>query len=191
MIQEGSLVNYIDDFAIPAETLEELKERTIKFLKIADKNNLCFKRTKCKFNATQISLLGTVIGNGMVSMEKEKVESVLNWKIPTCIKDVEKFLGFANFYRRFIKNFSTLAAPLNALKKGLRLWKWEPEQQAAFESIKKAITSEPGLALPDNIGQFKLKADTSNIGIGAVLSQEQQGKWHPIAFMLKTLTDAK
>jgi hypothetical protein len=143
MLQEGSLVNYMDDFAIPGEKKHQLQERIIKFLKIADRHNLYFQQSKCDFNATEISLLR----NGKATMEKEKVEAVRNWTTPTMIKDVEKFLGFANFYQWFIKNFSMIEAPLNALKggKGEKVWKWEPEEQNAFEAIKKAITSEPVL----------------------------------------------
>jgi RNase H-like domain found in reverse transcriptase len=124
-------------------------------------------------------------------MEQEKVEAVRDWPTPQTIKDVEKFLGFANFYRRFIKDFSTIAAPLNALKKGEREWKWEEEQQKAFEAIKQAVTSEPVLALPNDKGPFRVEVDASNVGTGAVLSQEQEGKWHPIAFLSKTLNDAE
>jgi hypothetical protein len=78
MLQEGSLVNYMDDCAIPGETKNQLQEHTVKFLKIADRHNLYFKRSKCDFDATEISLLGTVIGNGQATMEKEKVEAVQN-----------------------------------------------------------------------------------------------------------------
>jgi hypothetical protein len=98
MLQDGSLVNYMDDFAIPGETKLQLQECTIKFLEIADKLNLYFKQSKCNFDATQISMLGMVIGNGKATMEKEKVEAIQNWETPTTIKDVEKFLGFTNFY---------------------------------------------------------------------------------------------
>jgi hypothetical protein len=110
MIQDGSLVNYMDDFAIPGEMKQQLQERTIKFLEIADKHNLYFKWSKCDFDATQISMLGTVTGNGKATMEKDKVEAIRNWETPTTIKDVERFLGFANFYRQFIKNFSMITA---------------------------------------------------------------------------------
>jgi len=193
MLQEGSLVNYMDDFTIPGETKNQLQECTIKFLKIADRDNLYFKRSKCNFDATEILLLGTVIGNGKATMEKEKVEAVQNWTTPTTIKDIEKFLGFANFYRRFIKNFSMIAAPLNALKGGKveKIWKWESEEQNAFDAIKKAITSEPVLTLPNEEGKFQVEVDASNVGTGAVLSQEQQGKWHPVAFMSKSLLDTE
>ncbi|KAF7762597.1 hypothetical protein Agabi119p4_9190 [Agaricus bisporus var. burnettii] len=125
-------------------------------------------------------------------MEEEKVKAIREWAVPTTVKQVESFLGFANFYRRFIKNFSIIAQPLNELKskKGEK-WYWNDEQQQAFEQIKQAITSEPVLALPKDTGQFRVEVDASNYGTGAVLSQEQEGKWHPIAFMSKTLSEAE
>ncbi|KAF7773493.1 transcriptional regulator family: Zinc finger, CCHC-type [Agaricus bisporus var. burnettii] len=137
MIQEGSLANYMDDFIIPAKDDEELEARTIRFLKIAEKHNLSFKRTKCEFNVSSTTVLGTVIGNGKATMEEEKVKAIRDWAVPTTVKQVESFLGFANFYRRFIKNFSTIAQPLNELKskKGEK-WYWNDEQQQAFEQEK-------------------------------------------------------
>ena len=98
MIQEGTLVNYMDDFAIPGSTQKELEQRTIRFLEIADKHNLYFKRSKCEFDAKEISILRTVIGGGKAKMEEEKINAVKNWKTPTTVKQVESFLGFANFY---------------------------------------------------------------------------------------------
>lgn len=108
----------MDNFAIPGDTKQQLQERTIKFLKIADQHNLYFKRSKCDFDVTKISILVTVVGNGKATMEKDKVKAIQNWQTPATIKEVERFLGFANFYQRFIKNFSIIAAPLNVLKEG-------------------------------------------------------------------------
>jgi hypothetical protein len=89
----------MDDFAILGKTKQELEERTVHFLTIADKHNLYFKQFKCKFNVEKISILGTVIGNGEVRMKEEKIEVIKNWKVPTNVKGVESFLGFANFYQ--------------------------------------------------------------------------------------------
>ena len=89
----------MDDFVIPARTIEELEERTIQFLKIAEKYNLCFKQSKCDFNMEEIPILGVVVSKGQVKMEQEKIKAVKEWKTPMKIKDVESFLGFANFYR--------------------------------------------------------------------------------------------
>jgi len=89
----------MDDFVIPAKGMKELKERTIQFLKITEKHNLCFKQSKCDFNMEEIPILGVVIGRGQVQIETNKVKAVKEWKTPTKIKEVESFLGFTNFYR--------------------------------------------------------------------------------------------
>ena len=98
LLHEGILANYIDDFIITAKIMEELEERTIRFLKIAEKHNLCFKQSKCDFNMEEISILRVIVGKGQVKMEQEKIKAVKEWKTPTRVKDVESFLGFANFY---------------------------------------------------------------------------------------------
>jgi len=98
LLHEGVLANYMDDFMIPAKTIEELEEQTIRFLKIVEKHNLCFKQSKCDFNMEEIPILGVVVGKGQVKMEQEKIKVVKEWKTPTRVKDVESFLGFANFY---------------------------------------------------------------------------------------------
>ena len=90
--------NYMDDFVIPAKTMEELKERTVRFLKIAEKHNLCFKRSKYDFNMEEIPIPGVIVGKRQVKMEQEKIKVVKEWKTPTRVKDVESFLRFANFY---------------------------------------------------------------------------------------------
>jgi len=111
----------MDDFMVPAKMMKELEEQTIQFLKIVEKHNLCFKKSKCNFNMEEIPILGVVIGKGQVKMEEEKIKAVKEWKTLTKVKEVESFLRFANFYRRFIKNFSHTAKPLNKLK-GKKEW---------------------------------------------------------------------
>ena len=98
LLHEGVLVNYMDDFVILAKTKEELEEQIIRFLKIAEKHNLYFKQSKCDFNIEEILILGVIVGRGQVKMEQEKIKVVKEWKTPTKVKDVESFLGFANFY---------------------------------------------------------------------------------------------
>jgi len=98
LLHEGMLANYMDNFIIPAKTMKELEERTIRFLKIVEKHNLCFKRSKYDFNIEEIPILGVVVGKGQVKMEQEKIKAVKKWKTQTKVKDVESFLGFANFY---------------------------------------------------------------------------------------------
>ena len=138
----------------------------------------------------EIPIPGVIVGRGQVKIEQEKIKAVKEWKTPTKIKDVESFLGFANFYRRFIHNFSHTARPLNELK-GKKAWKWEKEHQEAFEELKEKITSQPVLSLPKREGKFRVETDTSGHAIGGVLSQEQDGKWRPIAFLSRTMQAAE
>ena len=138
----------------------------------------------------EISILGVVVEKGQVKMEQEKVKAVKEWKTPTRIKDVESFLGFANFYQCFIQNFSHTAKPLNELK-SKKDWKWEDEHQKAFDELKEKITSQPVLSLLRREGKFRVETDASGHAIGGVLSQEQDGKWKPIAFSSRTMQPAE
>ena len=89
----------MDNFVIPAKTMKELEERTVCLLKIAEKHNLCFKRSKYNFNMEEILILGVVVGRGQVQMETDKDKAVKKWKTSTNLKEVESFLGFTNFYK--------------------------------------------------------------------------------------------
>ena len=95
LLYEGVLVNYMNNFIILARMMKELKERTIQFLKIAEKHNLCFKWSKCDFNMEEIPILGVIVRKGQVKMEQEKIKAIKEWKMLTKVKDVESFLGFA------------------------------------------------------------------------------------------------
>jgi hypothetical protein len=99
----------MDDFVIPADNEQELEERTIKFLKVAEQYNLCFKQTKCEFGVEEVPVLEVRISKGKVQMEEEKVMAVQDWPPPTNVKGVQSFLGFTNFYQQFIKDFSKIA----------------------------------------------------------------------------------
>ena len=92
----------MDNFIIPAKTKEELEEWMIRFLKIVEKHNLCFKQSKCDFNMKEIPILGVIVGRRQVKIEQEKIKAVKEWKILMKVKDVESFLGFVNFYQHFI-----------------------------------------------------------------------------------------
>jgi len=123
----------------------------------------------------EIPILGVIVGKGQIKMEQEKIKAVKEWKMPTKVKDMESFLGFANFYQCFIHNFSYTARPLNELK-GKKKWKWEQEHQKAFEELKEKITSQLVLALPRREGKFRVETDASGHTIEGVLFQEQEGK---------------
>ena len=120
-------------------------------------------------------------------MDPRKVAAVQEWPKPVNKKELKQFIGFINYYRRFIKGFSGIAKPLHVLT-GNANWKWEEGEQKAFEQLKQAITAEPVLAVPTNDGQFRVEADSSNFANGAVLSQLVDGKWRPIAYRSQALS---
>jgi len=125
-------------------------------------------------------------------MEAEKVDGVLNWLQPKNVKDVRKFLGLANYYRRFIKDFAKIARPMNMLTWKDEKWRWEEAQQKAFEELKRIFTSKLVLAAPDLDKEFRMEADTSNYATGGVLSMKcLDEKWRPVAFISKSLSDTE
>ena len=114
-------------------------------------------------------------------MDPKKVESVQNWPTPEKKRDVQSFLGFCNFFRCFIKDFSAIARPLSQLT-GISEWKWTNTENNAFESLKRRIMDDVTLVIPNDNGKFRVEADSSNFANGAVLSQQVDGKWRPVAF---------
>jgi len=136
----------------------------------------------------EVEFLGVVIGLKGVEMQKEKVEGVLNWPTPRNIKEVQKFLGLVNYYRRFIKNFARIAAPLHVLVRKEQKWKWEPEQEEAFGKLKVVFTTEPILAIPDIDREMRVEADASDYATEGVLSTKcENEKWRLVAFISKLL----
>ncbi|KAG1927215.1 hypothetical protein F2P79_024404 [Pimephales promelas] len=126
-------------------------------------------------------------------MDPDKVRAVLDWAVPDSRVALQRFLGFANFYRRFIRNFSQVAAPLTALTSSKTRFVWSGNAQDAFDRFKRLFTSAPILITPDPKRQFIVEVDASEIGVGAVLSQRssQDDKVHPCAFYFHRLSPAE
>jgi hypothetical protein len=125
-------------------------------------------------------------------MDPVKVAGVEEWKEPKTVKEIRKFLGFCNFYRRFIRGFSQIAKPLNTLLKKDVKWSFGNAEQAAFEKLKKLICEEPVLIQPDQTKQFEVEVDTSNYAVGAVLMQrDDKNILHPVAFFSRTMNEAQ
>ena len=138
----------------------------------------------------EIPILGVVVGKEQVQIEQNKIKAVKEWKKPTKIKEVESFLEFANFYKRFIQNFSHTAKPLNKLK-GKNEQAQTEEHQWVFKELKEKIISQPVLSLLKRKDKFRVETDASGHAIRGVLSQEQEGKWKLIAFLSKTIQPAE
>ena len=124
-------------------------------------------------------------------MDPGKVKGVTDWPIPKSHKELWGFLGFLNFYHRFIKNFSKVAHPLNALTSEKLPFEWTAECQTAFKQLKEKITIAPALRMPNDNDPFRIETDGLGIGIRAILSQQQGDHWHPIAFISCSLNDAE
>ncbi len=123
-------------------------------------------------------------------MDPIKVQGVTDWPQPVKVKDIQSFIGFMNFYWRFIHNFSKIAHPLHVLTHKSKDWLWGAAEQQAFNVLKSTVTSAPTLAFPSKSGPFCLECDASNFATGAVLSQQQEDRlFHPIGFMSKSFSD--
>ncbi len=125
-------------------------------------------------------------------MDPVKVQGVTDWPQPAKVKDVQSFIGFMNFYWRFICDFSEIACPLHTLTQKLKDWSWGAAEQQAFDMLKSAITSAPTLTFPSKSSPFHLECDASNFTTGAILLQQQEDRlFHPIGFMSKSFSDTE
>ena len=170
LIDQGHVIVYMDDILVFTNTIEGHCEIVKEVLRILQENELFLKPEKCSFEKDHIDYLGIIVGNGTVKMDPKKVESVQNWPTPEKKRDVQSFLGFCNFFRRFIKDFSAIARPLSQLT-GISEWKWTNTENNAFESLKRRIMDDITLVIPNDNGKFRVEADSSNFANGAVLSQ--------------------
>jgi len=115
LINQGDIATFIDDILVATDTEEGHDKLVEEVLKRLEENDLFVKPEKCKWKVREVEFLGVIISPKGVEMQKEKIEGVLNWPVPRNIKEVQKFLGLANYYRRFIKDFAKIAAPLHVL----------------------------------------------------------------------------
>ncbi|RVW47393.1 Retrovirus-related Pol polyprotein from transposon 297 [Vitis vinifera] len=181
------VVVYLDDIVIYSNTLKEHEEHLRKFFKILRQNKLYVKKEKCSFAKEEVNFLGHRIRDGKLMMDDSKVKAIQEWDPPTKVPQLRSFLSLVNYYRRFIKGYSGRAAPLTDLLKKNKAWEWDGRCQQAFEDLKKVVTEEPVLALPDHTKVFEVHIDASDFAIGGVLMQER----HPIAFESRKLNDAE
>nr|VWO97963.1 BZIP domain-containing protein [Ganoderma boninense] len=183
---------YLDDILIFTNTLEEHRKVTHEVLKRLQEHDLYLRPEKCEFERTEIEYLGLIIRQGEVGMDPVKVKAVASWPTPKNLRDVRGFLGFANFYRRFIQDFAKRARPLNDLTKKDAPWMWGTSQRLAFESLKEAFIREPILTTwaPDR--PTRIEVDASGFATGGVLLQKlEDGAWHPVAYRSQSMAEAE
>jgi len=192
MINERKVAAFVDDVLVGTETEEGYDKIVEEVLRRLEENDLYVKPEKCVWKVRKIGFLGVVIGPSRIEMEKEKMDGVLSWLEPRNVKDVRKFLGLANYYRRFIKDFARVARPMNVLTRKDVKWQWGVEQQKAFDKLKRVFTTKPVLAAPDLDKKFRVEADASNYTTGGVLSMKCSDEmWRPVAFISKSLSDTE
>jgi len=136
LINMGKVVVFIDDVIVRMETEEGYNEIVVEIIKRLEENNLYMKPKKCKWKVREVGFLRVVIGPEGIKMEKEKVKGVLDWLTPKCVKNVQKFLGLANYYYRFIEGFASIARLLYDLVKKDQKWNWTEKQEEAFRELK-------------------------------------------------------
>ncbi|SJL18406.1 uncharacterized protein ARMOST_21995 [Armillaria ostoyae] len=187
LISEGKVTIYLDDILIFTKDLDEHRRIVRRVLQKLRENKLFLKAEKCEFEVLETEYLGVIISENQVRMDPIKLAGIAEWPTPTKKKELQSFLGFTNFYRKFIKNYSKVVHALTQLT-GNAEWTWGAAQNQAFQQLKKQMAEDVILAIPNGTGRFRVEADASNGAIGAVLSQEQEGKWRPVAFMSKALT---
>ncbi|XP_053555916.1 uncharacterized protein LOC128647124 [Bombina bombina] len=162
---------YLDDILIYLESLEQYIKHVTTVLTRLRENQLYAKPEKCIFHTQDISFLGYRITAEGINMEDTKITSITSWPQPTTVKELQSFLGFSNFYCKFIKNFSSIVKPLTRLTGKATAFVWTPEAQRAFESLKVSFTTAPILHFPDTTLQYILEVDASEYTIAAILSQ--------------------
>ena len=154
------------------------------------KAGLTAKAKKCEFGASECVYLGHIVGSGSVKPEMDKTDAIRQFPTPQTKKDVRSFLGITGYYRRFVANYSDIAAPLTDLtkKNAPNKVSWMPSCEQAFNTLKERLCSEPILKSPDFECPFILQTDASEYGVGAVLSQQtEDGQEHPVAYWSRKL----
>ena len=193
---------YLDDILIFSKTREEHTQHLQHVCQRLREHELYGKPSKCDFYQKEMEFLGFIINAEGVQMDPRRVQTISEWKDhpPKSYYDVQVFLGFCNFYRRFIRSYATLSRPITRLLKGSRQGKktgnfaleWKEEQQEAFLAMLNAFTKAPILRHYDPQRPSKIETDASNVALGAIYSQKfEDDQWHPVAFYSRQFKGAE
>ena len=172
LVVEEKIAVFIDDIMIAIDTKKGHDEIVEEVLRRLEENDLFVKPEKCMWKVREVGFLGVIIGEDGVRTEKEKVQEVIEWPIPKSMKDVQKFLGLANYYRQFVKDFARIAKLLHEMTRKEMKWSWGERQQRVFEELKERFMMELVLVTPDLDKEMRVEADTSDFTTGGVLSMK-------------------
>ena len=190
LMSKGVFV-YIDDLIIGSNSIEEHMELLKEVLTRLRKAGLKLKLEKCKFLQRKIDYLGHTLSENGIQVNDLKIKAIKDYPVPCDKKAVKSFLGLSGFYRNFIKDYATIAAPLTHLLKEDVPFVWNGEQQAAFEELKDKLSSPPVLAFPNFSQPFYIVTDASSVGIGSCLMQLYGTRYRPIAYFSRKLRPAE
>ena len=180
---------YIDDIVIHSGSWEDHLERLTAVLQSLRRAGLTANPAKCRLGLEEANYLGHTVGRGCVKPQEDKVASIRTWPQPTTKRQVRTFLGLVGYYRQFVPRFATLAAPLHELTGAKQPTKvqWSPAADTSFRTLRQALCDSPILATPDFGKPFVLCTDASDVGVGAVLAQVQDGVEHPVTYISRKL----
>ncbi|TPX16414.1 uncharacterized protein E0L32_012424 [Thyridium curvatum] len=182
------VIVYLDDILIYSKTLEQHRKHVHQVLQALQDANLLVNPDKSQFHVQEVVYLGHLIKPGQVQMDPAKLEAVKDWPVPTNVKEVQSFLGFANYYRRYLKGYGGMTIPLTNLTKKNTKFEWTPECQAAFDQVKRNMLEEPVTRMADPDRPYELETDASDYALGGQLGQrDDDGKLHPVAYFSKKL----
>lgn len=190
-LDKRTAMAYLDDLIIMSSTCEDHLANLDGVLHRLGEAGLKVRPEKCKLMRKEVAFLGHIISGQGIRTDPEKTDAIKTWPTPLSVKEVRAFLGLAGYYRRFVKGFSKLAAPLHKLADKSEGFKWTTECDHAFSELKAKLVSAPILAFPLPEGEFILDTDASDQAVGAVLSQVQGGVERVIAYGSKALSKAE
>ena len=183
---------FLDDILIYSDNELEHEEHVKKVLQHIRNAGLQADIKKSEFSVKQTKYLGFIISTDGIKTDPEKTIAITQWETPRSVQGVQSFLGFCNFYRRFIRNYGQIARPLNRLTRKDQPFSFDDACQCAFKELKKRLSSAPVLAHFDSDRPTMMETDASDGVIAGVLSQKQcDGEWHPVAYYSKTMIDAE
>ena len=193
-LRPATCVNYFDDVIVHGSDFDDVLGKLDAVLDRLHRAGLTLNPEKCTLFRTEVAFLGHVLSPDGVAADPEKVSQVAQWPVPRTAKELHSFLGLASFFRKFVRSFAEIAAPLFTLTSKEVDFRWTDEAQEAFERLKGALIAAPVVALPrfgPEAGLFTLDCDCSDLGAGAVLFQEQDGEQRVIAFASRKLSKSQ
>ncbi|GBG86615.1 hypothetical protein CBR_g41679 [Chara braunii] len=185
------VVVYLDDILVFSRTLEEHQGHLRHVLEKLREANFKINAKKCDWAKTQVLYLGHVLDGDGVKPEDSKIAAIRDWPTPRMLAELRSFLGLANYYRKFVRNFSTIAAPLRRLLRKETIWKWDKDCTSAMKKLKQALIEYPVLKVADSSLPFVVMTDASQYGIGAGLQQNNGNGYRPVEFMSARMPSEK